>query len=94
MVRPVETDKTVTTDKAVITVVTVLNLFYASIYFNVPNRIASFISLYRLNYLPKNQPIGKLSIISNSCIINLYSFINKLITLIILIIITSTSCNE
>ena len=28
MVRPVEMDKTVTTDKAVITVVTVLNLFY------------------------------------------------------------------
>ena len=28
MVRPVEMDKTVTTDKAVIAVVTVLNLFY------------------------------------------------------------------
>lgn len=67
--------------------------FYASIYFNVPNRIASFISLYRLNYLPKNQPIGKLPIISNSCIINLHSFINKLITRAILKIITSTSCN-
>lgn len=66
---------------------------FASIYFNVPNRIASFISLYRLNYLPKNQPIGKLPIISNSCIINLHSFINKLITRAILKIITSTSCN-
>ena len=70
-----------------------LILFIASIYFNVPNRIASFISLYRLNYLPKNQPIGKLPIISNSCIINLHSFINKLITRAILKIITSTSCN-